>query len=98
MRIIHPFGTGLMNISLNAPIKSNVDKPWITPEIKQKILTRHKLHISKNFKARDHLNKSIKKMCFNLRTNYRNNNIHLLKNVGSKNWYRQISNIINPDS
>ena len=77
---------------------SNVDKPWITPEIKQKILTRHKLHISKNFKARDHLNKSIKKMCFNLRTNYRKNNIHLLKNVGSKNWYRQISNIINPDS
>ena len=26
------------------------------------------------------------------------NNIHLLKNIGSKNWYRQLNTIINPDS
>ena len=63
---------------------SNVDKPWITPEIKQKNLMRHKLHISKKFDDRDQLNKSIKRMCYKLRTKYRNNNIHLLKNIGSK--------------
>ena len=77
---------------------TNVDKPWITPEIKQKISLRHKLHRSKNFDACNQLKKSIKKMCYNLRSNYRKNNIHLLKNIGSKNWYRQINTIINPDS
>ena len=58
---------------------------------------RHKLHISKNFEACDQLNKSIKKMCFELRSNHRKHNIHLLNNIGSKNWYRQINTIINPD-
>ena len=36
-------------------------------------------------------------MCFELRRNYRKNNIHLLNNLETKNWYRQINTIINPE-
>ena len=76
---------------------SNTDKPWFTTEIKQLIAMRHKFHLLKKFDARDQLNKSIKKKCFVQRSNFRKHNIHLLNNIGSKNWYRQINTIINPD-
>ena len=76
---------------------SNTDKPWFTTEIKQLIAMRHKFHLLKNFEARDQLNKTIKKECFVLRSNFRKHNIHLLNNIGTKNWYRQINSIINPD-
>ena len=36
-------------------------------------------------------------MCFELRLKYRKNNIHLLNNLETKNWYRQINTIIYPD-
>merc|ERR1711874_868935 len=48
---------------------SNTDKPWFTTEIKQLIAMRHKFHLLKNFDARDQLNKTIKKKCFELRSN-----------------------------
>ena len=76
---------------------SNTDKPWFTSEIKQLIAMRHNFHRLKNFDARDHLNKTIKKRCFELRSNFRKHNIHLLNNINPKNWYRQINSIINPD-
>ena len=76
---------------------SSTDKPWFTTEIKQLIAMRHKFHLLKNFDARDQLNKTIKKKCFELRSNFRKHNIHLLNYIGSKNWYRQINSIINPD-
>ena len=76
---------------------SNTDKPWITPDIKKKIQLRRKAHLQKNFEVRDQLHKAIKKMCFELRLKYRKNNIHLLNNLESKNWYRQINTIIYPD-
>ena len=50
---------------------SNTDKPWITPDIKKKIQLRRKAHLQKNFEVRDQLHKAIKKMCFELRLNYR---------------------------
>ena len=73
------------------------DKPWITVEIKQKILQRQRAHENKRIEERDRIAKTIQKLCFNARINYGHKNIHLLKKVGAKNWYRQINTIINPD-
>ena len=76
---------------------ANTDKPWMTSEIKQKILFRQKAHENKRYVECNRLAKTIQKLIFIARTNYRQKNIHLLKNVGNKNWYRQINTIINPD-
>ena len=61
------------------------DKPWITVEIKQKILHRQRAHENKRIEERDRIAKTIQKLCFNARINYGHKNIHLLKNVGAKN-------------
>ena len=82
---------------LKSTTLSNTDKPWITPEVKHKIALRQKAYLSGDFDTSNQLHKTIKKLCFKLRTNYKRNNIHLLKTVGPKNWFRQINSIINPD-
>ena len=46
---------------------SNTDKPWITPDIKQKIALRNRAHFQKKFELRDQLSKMIRKKCFELR-------------------------------